>query len=851
MVSAAAKQKMRNQRLTASTDRHKNKSSRMGLLKRTVLFGLYLNLLGVIGAFGFLYYLSTKLPPLDEMVNPVYDLPTQVFDRDGNLIKEFYTKHRVLIRFEQVPKVMVQALLAIEDSRFYDHIGIDPLRLLGALAIDIKEGRFAQGGSTLTMQTAKNFLLTPDKKIIRKLKELLLALKIENRFTKNQILELYLNKAPYGHGAYGIEAAAQGYFGKTTGELKLVEAALLAGLPQAPSRLAPTSNIELATRRRNLVLRKMNEIGYITTEERIRAQLTPIELRLNPEIDSNETAYYMEHVRRYLHDQYGQDLLYRGGMKVYTAMDLHKQVAAQKALRDGLIAHDRRQGYRGTETNLLSDVDNDLGLFIFTEIGGWDTEAFKALPDQTQLLAKELFHTKISKITEDNHFIIGGTVNGVVTDLNQDKAEVTLGAFQGNLWLEDMTWARPVDYRQRLDWRNRLRDLRDILKVGDVIELEIADYDNEAHAFILSLSQKPLANGAVFSMNPESGHVLAMSGGFDFRDSEFNRAIQGKRQTGSAFKPIVYALALDNSFTTASMLDDTPFVAGGIGGERWKPDNYSGRFTGKVSLRSALVDSKNLPSIRLINELGTDLVIDHARKLGITGDLPANDPTIVLGTASLTLEEMVKAYATFANGGKLVKPVFITRVVDRDGNTLEEHAALADRPVISPETAFLMTSMLEDVVNSGTGRRAQAINRPSAGKTGTTDNYTDAWYIGYIPQVITGVYVGFDQSRQPLGDNEQGALTALPVWVDYMEEATAAMPILPFRQPDGINIVRIHPDSGLLACEIGNRDVFEFFKVGTEPVQCHRQNEYLPSVPATPDTLTRRSRQRSELIEEL
>ncbi|MBU3915746.1 PBP1A family penicillin-binding protein [bacterium] len=772
----------------------------------------------------FSIYIYINLPSLEDLVKPKYDLPTQIFDRNNELVTEFYTKRRVLIPFETIPKVMVNALLAIEDNRFYSHFGIDPIRMTKALIIDIIKMDFAQGASTLTQQTAKMFLLTSDKKIIRKLKEVFLALKIEATFSKDQILGLYLNKTYFGSGAYGIEAASQRYFSKNTSDLNLAEAALLAGLPQAPSSMAPTASITNAMIRRNLVLKMMDECGYITSEERIRTSAEPIILNLNKALDYDETAYYTEHVRRYIYDKYGQDQLYRGGLKVYTMMDLKMQIYAQNALHQGLIEHDKRQGFRGPQKNLLSEIDKDLGLYIYTEEKGWNTEAFDALDEESKTVAKELLKKKTRKATEKNQFVIGGNVLGVVTKVERDQVEVDLGKYQGNLRLTAMRWARKVNYN--LDhWKERLRNFHDILRVSDVIELEILDYNHESKEFALVLSQNPIANGGILVVDPKSGQVMAMAGGFDFRESEFNRAIQSRRQTGSAFKPIAYSLALDNTFTTSSILDDTPIVGKD---SAWKPSNYSKVFKGKVSLREALVHSKNMPSLNIAKELGTEAIIEHARKLGITADLPEDDLTLVLGSASITLKEMVSAFSIFANGGYLLEPVFIQKIEDKEGNVLEEYIRQEPVKVLSAETAFLMTSMLQDVVNRGSGRKAQAINRPSAGKTGTTNDYTDAWYIGFIPQLITGVYIGFDTNLQTLGAEETGSRAAAPIWVDFMKEATASMPILPFTQPEGITIVKINADSGLLDCGTGGNTIFEYYKAGTEPKQCHRMVAQTP-----------------------
>lgn len=788
------------------------------ILRNFFLGTVYLGILISIGATGFLFYLSRNLPSLNELVKPKYDLPTRVYDQNNNLITEFYTERRVLVPFEKVPDIMVKALLAIEDNRFYRHFGIDPMRIVKAIIIDVKVGGFDQGASTLTQQVAKNFFLSSEKTIIRKLKEQLLALKMETMFSKNKILELYLNKAYFGHGTHGIEAAAQGYFSKHVEELNLVEATLLAGLPKAPSALNPIRSIERATKRRNQVLRMMAKLGYISSQESIRAMASPVELKLNQSIAYNETSYYMEHIRRYIFEKYGVDQLYRGGLSVYTAMDLNQQIFAQNALYQGLVEHDKRQGYRGAQKNIFKELDQELGLFIYSDEKGWDWDEFNTMDDDMQWMARSLRDEKIKTTTAQNQLIIGGKVLGVVTQVKKDLAEVDLGKYQGNILLDSMRWARSVDYEETLNWKTELKDLNDVLRIGDVIELEILDYDHENQEFTLVMTQEPIANGGIFVMDPRNGHVMAMAGGYDFRESEFNRAIQSYRQPGSTFKPIVYSLALDSSFTWASMLDDSPLT---FKDTEWKPRNYSGRFKGKVSLRSALVHSANIPTLRLTEELRPEAIINHARKLGISSELP-NDLTLGIGSASVTLLEMVRAYGVFANGGNLVKPVFIIKIEDREGNILEENDEVDSIPVLSEETSYLMTVVLKDVVQSGSGWRAKAINRPSAGKTGTTNNYTDAWYIGFIPQLITGIYVGFDKNQKTLGDTETGSRTAAPIWVHFMKQATANLPILPFKQPDGINTVRINVDSGLLACDTSKKSIYEYFKAGTEPTICHK-----------------------------
>ena len=787
--------------------------------KTFLFFCFYSGIIFSILVFGYLFYLSQNLPNLTNLTNPVYDLPTQVYDRDGDLIQEHYTKRRVLIPINKVPPVMIKALLAIEDSRFYNHIGIDPIRMVKAFIVNVSQMRIAQGASTLTQQTARMFLLDNKKKYERKFKEILLALKIERLFTKDQILELYLNKYYFGHQAYGIEAAAQGYFSKTVSELTLAEAALLAGLPQAPSRWAPTYSMTNAIRRRNQVLQRMAEEAFITEEQKIQAITEPITLKLDSNIDNNETSYYMEHIRRYVLKKYGVDNLYRGGLKVYTTIDLKKQVSAQNALAQGLDDHDKRQGYRGPIKNILQEISKELDLDIFTGEDGWIEENFQRLEDEVKENIETMITTKQTNITDSNQFFIGGRVYGVVKKVEKTSAIVNLGKYLGTLDLETMRWARPADYTKSLNWKNQLKDIKDILQKGDIVILKIIDYQQEAKAFVLNLTQKPEANGSIFAMNPQNGEVLAMCGGYDFLDSEFNRAIQSKRQPGSAFKPVIYSHALDNSFTTASILDDSPLVFS----DGWKPINFDKKFKGKMSFRDALVFSKNVPTVRLAVALGIDSIIEYAQQLGITSHIP-EDISISLGSASLTMEDMVRTYAIFANGGYLVKPVYIKKIEDRNGNILEETITTEINQVIDEDTAFIMSNMLADVVKRGTGRRAQAINRPSAGKTGTTNDYTDAWYLGYVPQLITGVYVGFDDIRKPLGYYETGSRAAAPIWVEFMKAATEDMPVLPFQQPDNIQMVKINPNSGLKDCDGSPNAIFEYFKENTAPVQCHQQS---------------------------
>jgi len=793
----------------------------------------YLAGLSGIGILILLYFLSFSLPKLTELEKPQYELPTQIYDRNGQLITEFYTKRRVLIPYNELPPVATQALISIEDSRFYQHYGIDVIRMTKALIVDVIKMDFAQGASTLTQQTAKMFLLSSEKKIIRKIKEVLLALQIEGRFSKDQILELYLNKAYFGHGAYGIEAAAQGYFSKSARDLNLEEAALLAGLPQAPSRWAPTVSIKNATRRRNLVLSAMRDQGYITEERYHEARTKPVALNLGKTADSNEASYYTELVRKVLLDLYGMDTLYTGGLKVYTFMDLKMQIAAQHALTDGLVDHDHRSGFRGAARNLWREVTAEETELpgLFSENSGVNEKFLDRLDEETKQRVIQNFESRLKKLQKKNQFLLGGHAQGVVTKVSRTQAVIDLGEERtGVLRLEGHQWARPADFEQRLTWKTKLKNLKDVLKTGDVLEVILDDIAPAGDKFSLKLFQLPEANGGLLSLKPDTGEVLAMSGGYDFALSEYNRAIQAKRQPGSAFKPIVYSLALKDSFTRATMLDDTPLV---FKDTQWRPGNFSKKFKGKISLKNALAHSKNIPTVRLTMALGIDKIIKHARRIGVTADLP-EDLTIGLGTASVTLKELARTYSIFANGGLLIEPRFIRRIESNTGKVLLDQESYAKKQVMNAETAFLMTATLQDVVKSGSGFRAQALERPAAGKTGTTNNYTDAWFMGFVPQVLTGVYVGFDDTQKSLGNLETGSRAAAPIWVQYMKQILKTEPILPFQQPEGIQMVKIIPESGLLDCDQSKEAQFEYFRAGTQPVQCHQDTGYSDGYAAEP-----------------
>ena len=739
----------------------------------------------------FLFELSKTLPQnLEDELHKRNDvLPTVLYDREGNQIEELFIQRRVVIPYEQFPPHLVQALIASEDVRFFSHLGIDPLRIPKAFLANLKAGRIVQGASTLTQQTARLFLLSREKQIIRKLREMLLAFRMEMQFSKQDILSLYLNKVYLGN-AEGIEAAAQGYFGKHAMELDLAESALLVGILPAPSRYAPHVNPELTLQRRNVVLRRMRQEGFISEQELQKTIDTPISLIRIHDSTTEATSYYVEHVRRYLIKKYGSEVLYQGGLKVFLAMDLNYQTFAHESLRKGILELTKRQGFHGAQSE--NSHNNSM------------------LSDNS---------TQRNTVKIDSLFL-GNIVAGIVKEVSKEKVSVELGESSGILeWNNISTWKNGNVLKDKRP--TKISNPAEIFSVGDEIQVRLADYDSKNNYFRLQLYQEPLVNGALLAMDPKTGEVLSMTGGYRYGESEFNRAIQARRQPGSSFKPIVYSAALDAGFTLSSGLIDSPraYVTGAqtVGdAEIWTPKNYGDKVTGKVSLRTALVKSLNLATIGLCEELKPKQVIAYSKRFGITAKMMENLTTCI-GSLSVTLQEMISAYGVFANQGRLVKPIYILRVEDQDGNILE--SSLPElKQVTSEETAFLLSSVLQDVVQRGTGRRARAIGRPSAGKTGTTNDNVDAWYIGYIPQLLTGVYVGFDKPRR-MGKSETGSRAAAPIWINFMKNAVANMPTEQFRQPPGITTVKIHKSGRrAIPCDKAKDVHEEHYKSGTEPV---------------------------------
>lgn len=732
---------------------------------------LALALLGfgiVVGAY---FHYASDLPSVATLRNVRLQVPLRIYTRDGQLVAEFGEKRREPVRYDTIPSRLIEAFLAAEDDRFFAHPGVDYQGILRAAINLVKTGERSQGGSTITMQVARNFFLEPEKTYTRKIKEVLLALRIEGELSKEEILELYLNKIYLGQRAYGIAAAAKIYYGKNLSDLSLAEMAMLAGLPKAPSTLNPAANPERAKIRRDYVLGRMLDLGYITRQEYDEALATPVTVRLQGPGIAVEAPFLAEMARQDLTARLGEEEAYTGGYRIYLTIDGSQQLAADTALREGLIAYDRRHGYRGAEGHVALD----------------DSVTTEALD---RMLAERT--------------VAGGNLlPGIVTAIAKGRAWVYIG--DGRTVELD---AAAVSWAQRYLSESRRgpvpKSVQDVMKVGDVIRVR-SNPDGKGW----SLAQIPAIEGALVALNPANGAILALSGGFDFGQSKFNRAYQAERQPGSSFKPFVYSAALEMGFSPASIINDAPIVFDDPSLEdTWRPRNYSGEFYGPTRLREALTHSRNLVSIRLVQAIGPDQALEHAARFGFDPAKHPHNLSLALGSGTVTPYEMARGYAVFANGGYRIEPWFIERIEDTAGDVIfrtEPWQVCADRcpagtkPAerVIPETnAFQMYSMMQDVIRRGTATRALALSRGDiAGKTGTTNDLRDAWFCGFNADVVATVWVGFDQ-HTPLGPNETGAAAALPIWIDYMRTALQGRPEHPLTPPPGIVTARIAPDTG-------------------------------------------------------
>jgi len=684
----------------------------------------------VLGAgCGLLFVYASDLPEIRALETYRPTVVTEIYADDGQLVGSFALQRRILMTFEQCPKVLFNAVTAIEDQHFEEHWGIDFPRMFSAAYHNVVKRRITGGASTITMQLAGNlFLDRSDRSFRRKMQEMLLALQIERGYTKPQIFTMYSNQVYLAHGNYGFAAAAQFYFGKPVTDLKLPEAALLAGMVNGP-KFSPLTNPEAALTRRNLVLHRMEEEGKISTPEEQAARKAPLGLHI--QYPRNDLApYFFEEIRKYLESTYGTEAVHERGLRVYTTLNIHMQRAANQSVRDGLHGYERRHGWKGSLPNILRD---NLGKLDSYEDEDWRHPIEK-----------------------------GSYVTGLVQSVDDKNAVIKIGTFRAVL--------SPVDFA----WTGRKKP-NELLKAGDLPQFFIQELRDGTVR--VQLEQQCGPQGAMVAIDNSTGEIKALVGGYSFEDSKFNRATQAVRQVGSSFKIYVYADAIEKGATPFDTVVDTPFTVIS-GGKPYSPHNYDEKFEGTITLRRALAGSRNVPAVKLAEKVGINSVIEEARRFGITTPLPPYLP-LALGAADMQLLEHVSAFTVFPNDGIRIDPHMIRRVTSYDGALLEEaHPEVHD--VVSPDVARTMTAMLEEVIRFGTGVQAKPLNRPAAGKTGTTQDYTDAWFIGFTPQLTTGVWVGFDDKQISLGKKETGARAALPVWLEFMQSALAGMPVLDF-----------------------------------------------------------------------
>lgn len=746
----------------------------------------------------YVYSLTRDLPSVEALQHYQPPVTTRVYSGNGTLLGEYARQRRIFIPIAFVPKLVIDAFTSAEDKNFFNHPGIDPSGIARAAIKDVfnaLQHRRLEGASTITQQVAKNFLLNGQVKFSRKIKEAILAVRIDSAYPKSKILELYLNEIFLGENSYGVAAAALNYFGKSLDQLDVAEAAFLAALPKAPSNYDPRINSKAAVDRRNWVIRQMADNGYITADEARSAIAEPLVTQTRPlGIQAEDADYFVEEVRRLLLSRYGARALYDAGLQVRSTLDARLQNFAVNALRSGLVRYDRRHGWRGALKNIPTD-------------GDW-----------RQVLA-----------SQGNRSGIPTWRPAIVLGFRSDKSvEIGLAdGVHGSIPFSELQWARK-ELRDALTGPEPERP-QQVLRTGDVVYVEPVAGSS------YGLRQVPEVNGAIVAMDPHTGRVLALSGGFSFASSQFDRAMQAERQPGSAFKPFVYAAALDNGFTPVSKIEDAPIsLPQGPGLPMWTPKNFGNKFLGLQTLRRGIELSRNLMTIRLAYDVGMKKVTPYAIRAGVYDTLT---PWLsnAIGAADTTLMRMTTGYAEFVNGGKKIVPTLIDRIQDRNGRDIYRHDPRpcigcngpwqnqaepllpADRPqILDPRTAYQIVSLLEGVVQRGTGVVVKSVGKPLAGKTGTTNDSKDTWFIGFSPDLVCGVFVGFDNPRT-LGRLEQGATVAAPIFRDFMKEALADQPATPFRVPPGIDLVPVDAHSGSLVAPGAPDAIEEAFKSGTEP----------------------------------
>jgi penicillin-binding protein 1A len=733
------------------------------IIKNIFILISSIGLLFAIGLLAVLWAFSNNLPDYKFLKNYKPSVSSKVYSGDGELVSDFSTEKRIFVPYKAIPKIVINSFLSAEDKNFFSHPGVDAKGVVRATINNISNiitSKRLEGASTITQQVAKNFLLSNEVSFNRKLKEAILAFRIERVLSKERILELYLNQIYLGGGAYGVASASLEYFDKSIGDLDYGEAALLAALPKAPSRYNPYKNIKLAKFRRDLVLKNLLENNYLDEDNYQKFLNEKISLKKRKEIFLEDTRYFVEDIRKNVIEKLGYDEVYKKGLNINTPINLNLQKIATQSLRNGLIDYDKRKGWRGPLLNKVNDKDwiNGLEELKLEKSINWDL--------------------------------------AIINKINKFSLEIeTEKKIKGFIKYENVTWAK--------------KELEDLFKIGDVIYVENLDKNN------FSLRQLPKVNGGIVVMDPFTGRVLALSGGFSFKKSEFNRATQALRQPGSAFKPFIYALALESGYTPSSLILDAPLVLEqGTDLKMWKPENYGKKFYGPSTLRMGLEKSRNLMTVRVAQDLGLKKIVKFSEEIGIY-DNPSELLSISLGSAETTLIKLTSAYCSFVNGGKLINPIMIDRIQDSEGNTIFnnekrkcincDHISYLSKsyPIIeddfnqifSPETAYQMTSILEGVIQNGTGKKLKSLNLNLAGKTGTTNGNTDTWFIGFTSKLVIGVYVGSDNPK-PLGKYETGAKTALPIFKNFVKKAIKKEDARPFKVAKNILMKVIDPITG-------------------------------------------------------
>ncbi|MEC7099531.1 MAG: PBP1A family penicillin-binding protein [Pseudomonadota bacterium] len=750
------------------------------VFKKIFILFLSVSIITIVIIFGVLWTFSNNIPDYKFLKNYKPPVSSKMYSGDGDLVADFSKEKRIFIPFDTIPKKVINAFLSAEDKNFFSHPGVDAKGVIRAIINNIKNimtSKRLEGASTITQQVAKNFLLTNEVSINRKIKEAILAFRIERALTKERILELYLNQIYLGSGAYGIAAASLEYFDKSIKELDYSEASLLAALPKAPSKYNPYNNVDLAKFRRNLVLKNLYQNGFLSLIKYNEYKNKDIKLKKKKKIYLEDAQYYIEDVRKNIIDKLSYEKVYKQGYNINTPINLNLQKIATESLRNGLIAYDKRKGWRGPIQNMKNDQN-------------WHNNVDKKIKLENSL------NWEIAIVKEINQF--------------QTKIE-TINKLSGFINYNEISWTK--------------KEFEDLFNIGDLI------YVKKVKDSFYSLKQLPKINGGIVVMDPYTGRVLALSGGFSFKSSEFNRATQALRQPGSAFKPFVYALALENNYTPSSLVLDAPLVLDqGVDLKKWKPENYGKKFYGPSTLRVGLEKSRNLMTVRIAQNLGVDKVAKFSKELKIY-DNPEELLSISLGSAETTLLSLTSAYSSFVNGGKLISPIIIDRIQDSEGNTIinnenrkcmncdkisftgKDYPKIEDNydQVMSEQTAYQVTTLLEGVIKRGTGKKLRDLQLNLAGKTGTTNENTDAWFIGFTSNLVIGVYVGMDNPK-PLGKFETGSKAALPIFKEFIERSIKKSEARPFKVPENMTLMVVDPLTGEKAKFNSKNTIIEAYK---------------------------------------